>query len=144
MPAPSYTKELADEIVERMGKGETLADICRSDHMPAYRTVSDWRAAHPEFDAGYLAARDAGYDVIANRTRMTARGKKEEEGGDSSGDVARDRLIIDTDLKLLSKWDSRRYGDKTQVEHSGRIESLTDDQINERLAALMAKAEESE
>ena len=46
-----------------------------------------------------------------NRTRATARAKTADDGGDSSGDVQRDKLIIETDLKLLAKWDPKRYGD---------------------------------
>lgn len=139
MPATNYTAELAQEIIDRLSEGETLADICRDDHTPQYRTVSDWRANHPDFGAAFLKARDAGFDVIANRTRLTARGKKPEEGGDSTGDVARDRLIIENDLKLLSKWD-RRYGDKVHLEHSGQIAQQADDALDARIGELLGKA----
>lgn len=60
-----------------------------------------------------------GYDAIADRVRKTARGKIEADGGESSGDVQRDKLIIDTDLKLLAKWDPKRYGEKVTQEHVG-------------------------
>jgi hypothetical protein len=109
--------ELVDAICARMEQGEALEVICREPGMPASRTVRDWREQDPEIAKKFDAARDAGYDAIARRARMTARGKGEEEGGDSTNDVQRDKLIIDTDLKLLSKWDPRRYGDK--IEHSG-------------------------
>lgn len=114
MNPSKFTQALADEICERLSEGQPLAWICRDKHMPARRTVSDWRKAHPEFDEKFLTARDDGYDAIAERTRATARGKTDEQGGDSSGDVQRDKLIIETDLKLLAKWDPRRYGDKLQ------------------------------
>ena len=110
----TYTNKTAEQICERLADGEPLAAICRSDGMPAKRTVYDWRMAHPEFDVAYLAARDDGFDSIAERTRQTARGT-----GESSGDVQRDKLIIDTDLKLLAKWDPRRYGEKLDLSHSG-------------------------
>ncbi|QWF19291.1 hypothetical protein [Lysobacter capsici] len=139
MKPSTYTKALADKIAARLGTGETLADICRDKGMPAVRTISDWRAAHPEFDTAFLSARSEGFDAIANRVRATARGKKSKDGGDSSGDVQRDKLIIETDLKLLAKWDSRRYGDRVQLEHSGGISSLSDEQIEERLRKLMAE-----
>ncbi len=62
--------------------------------------------------------------MIASRLPKIARGQAEDLDGStlSSGDVQRDKLIIDTDLKLLSKWDNKRYGDKTQVEHSGGVD----------------------
>lgn len=137
MPASLYTDELAKEIVERLSAGEPLEAICSAEHMPASRTVSDWRAARPAFDADFLAARDAGFDAIAARLRNTARGKRSDDGGDSTGDVQRDKLIIDTDLKLLSKWDPRRYGDKVHLEHSGRVDRLSDDELDARLRQLM-------
>lgn len=108
----SYTPELHAEIIDRLSHGETLADICRDDHMPAVRTVSDWKEAHKDFSADFARAREDGEDAIAARTRQTARGKTAEQGGDSTGDVQRDKLIIDTDLKLLAKWSPKRYGEK--------------------------------
>jgi hypothetical protein len=102
-----FTQALADEICTRLSFGEPLAQICRDKHMPAKRTVSDWKARTPDFKAAVDDARDEGYDFIANLLRETARGK-----GDSTKDVQRDKLIIETDLKLLAKWDPRRYGDK--------------------------------
>ena len=104
-----YTDALAAEIVDRITQGETLADICRDDHMPGYRTVYDWERAHPDFSANITRARLYGYDQIANATRRVARGAP----GHSTGDTQRDKLIIETDLKLLSKWD-KRYGDKIE------------------------------
>lgn len=131
MNPSTYTQDLADEICARLAKGEPLAAICRDAHMPAKRTVSDWKAAHPEFKAAVDEARDEGYDAIAYRARQTARGRKAEDGGDSTADVQRDKLIIDTDLKLLAKWDPRRYGERVthvgdadapvQVAHSGSV-----------------------
>lgn len=103
----SFTQEKADEICERLAKGEPLTEICEDKHMPAWRTVYDWEGKHPELTAAILRARDHGHDVIAARTRQTARGK-----GDSSQDVQRDKLIIETDLKLLAKWNPRRYGER--------------------------------
>ncbi len=108
------TPEAKQEILERLTTGEPLADICRSDHMPAVRTVSAWKAADETFDADFARAREDGHDAIAARVRHTARGTVGI--GESSGDVQRDKLIIETDLKLLAKWD-KRYSDK--VKHVG-------------------------
>jgi hypothetical protein len=109
-----YTDALAAEIVDRITQGETLADICRDDHMPGYRTVYDWERARPDFSANITRARLYGYDQIANATRRVARG----DPGYSRGDVQRDKLIVETDLKLLAKWD-KRYGEKVQTEVTG-------------------------
>lgn len=132
MPYPSlYTEELGREICERISEGNTLSETCRELGIPR-RSVHDWRAKHEYFALAYDVAKDAGYDAIADRLRSTARGRGEDAGGDSSGDVQRDKLIIDTDLKLLSKWDPRRYGDKQQIEHQGKV-TVTHEEFLERL-----------
>ena len=109
------TPELEAEIVARLSKGEPMAVICRDEHMPDRTTVWDWTQADPDLAQRIARAREDGFDAIANRTRATARKLSAEDGGDSTGDVQRDKLIIETDLKLLAKWDPKRYGDRTTV-----------------------------
>jgi hypothetical protein len=113
--------KLVPIICERLAAPDTqgLEPILREMGVPK-DTVRYWRETDPDIEAQFLAARDEGYDAIAHRLRKTARGKGEDDGGDSTGDVQRDKLIVDTDLKLLAKW-SPRYGDKQQVEHSGTL-----------------------
>lgn len=113
----AYDQEIVDEVVERLSEGEPLAVMCRDKHLPDPSTIWKWQQGDSE-QAKKAAkdierARDVGYDAIAQRLRETARGR-----GDSFGDVHRDKLIIDTDLKLLSKW-SKRYSDKHLHEHTG-------------------------
>jgi hypothetical protein len=80
--------------------------------------VRQWRALNPPFEAAFARAREDGADAIAANARKVARG----ETGHSTGDVQRDRLIVETDLKLLAKWDPKRYGDKLQVDADVRME----------------------
>jgi hypothetical protein len=113
----SFTADILQEICDRLSEGEPLACICRDEDMPAARTVRSWMEGDTEcvpaeeVSAAIARARIIGHDAIAARTRQTARGKTADEGGDSTGDVQRDKLIIETDLKLLAKWDPKRYGD---------------------------------
>jgi hypothetical protein len=127
-----YSAALMDRICARLGKGDPLTVICRDEGL-SYRTVKRWADDKPEIGAVVAEARDIGYDAIADRVRATARGN-----GDSSGGVARDKLIVHTDLQLLAKWDPKRYGDKQQVEHSGGVEFTrkTDAELAEEIAAL--------
>ena len=112
----SYTPEIVKEICDRLSKGEPLEQICRDDGMPSSRTIRDWQeckvASVPDSVSTDIArARDIGFDVIALNTRDIARGV-----GESTKDVQRDKLIIDTDLKLLAKWNPKKYGDNSKVE----------------------------
>jgi hypothetical protein len=106
----AYTDEIAAEIVRRLSTGEPLAVICRDDGFPSDDTVRNWASAREGFSRDIARARDAGHDAIAMRARETARGQ-----GDSRGDVQRDKLIIETDLKLLAKWNPKKYGDKVAL-----------------------------
>lgn len=124
----AFTQETADEICERLAKGEPLAAICRDEHMPAYRTVYDWQEAHADFSAKIAHARVDGYDTLAAECLEIADDKSRDVrfvGGD--GDerevcntefVQRAKLRIETRLKLLAKWDPKRYGERQTVEHT--------------------------
>lgn len=122
----TFNQKDADEIVERLGKGEPLAVICRDDWMPAYRTVYDWMGADPGFAANIARAREEGFDAIAAECLEIAEDgsrdygmKKRPDGteyeGFDSEHVQRSKLRIETRLKLLAKWDPKRYGDKVAL-----------------------------
>lgn len=136
----TFTEEIALTIAEKIANGIPLAVICREDDMPGYRTVLEWQRTREEFAAVIAYAREAGFDYIAYRARMTIRGKTEEDGGESTGDVQRDKAIVDADLKLLSKWDPKRYGDAVQLRHAdadgGKVD-LADTPAAAKLAALL-------
>ncbi len=140
----TYTPEIAAAICARLSAGEPLAVICRDEGMPATRTVSDWKAAHPSFAADFAHARDEGYDAIAiscldiadDSTRDTIVG---EHGPKADSEwINRSKLRVDTRLKLLAKWDPRRYGDSNKVELTGNL-TLThasDQELDDELQQL--------
>ena len=117
----TYSSAIALEICARLAKGEPLAQICRDGHMPASRTVSDWKAAHPEFAADFAHAREEGFDHIAAECMdiadETAFDTIQTEGGDRANTewISRSKLRVETRLKLLAKWDPKRYGDRLAV-----------------------------
>lgn len=121
-----YTPELADELLRRLSGGEPLAQICRDEHMPSVSTVSDWKKAHPDFAERFGTARDEGFDEIAVDTLQIIDEEPERaqtKWGDQvdSGYVAWQKNRVEQRLKLLAKWDPRRYGEKLAMEHSGEL-----------------------
>lgn len=122
-----FTDEIADEIARRLAKGEPLAVICRDDHMPARRTVYLWTEADPDLSARIARAREDGFDAIAAETLEIADDDSRdwEPIRDAEGHVtgvkvdgehvSRSKLRIETRLKLLAKWDPKRYGDKLAI-----------------------------
>lgn len=131
-------EEVTKAICARLALGEPLTVICRDIGVPV-RTVNDWRLADAYIRAQFDEARDLGYDAIAVRMRETARG-----GGDSKGDVQRDKLIIDTDEKLLRKWDPRRYGEKVQLADADGNKLPARQMTDEDLLAVIARATRDE
>lgn len=118
-PLSTYTDEIAEEICTRVSEGEPLEVICRSDGMPARRTVHDWLKTQAEFAAKYADARALGFDSIAVEALNIADDGRRDYTVDADGrevvdhdHIQRSKLRVDTRLKLLSKWDPKRYGDR--------------------------------
>lgn len=128
MARPSkFTRQLADEICERLGEGEPLRQICRDERMPHWTTVYDWKAANEEFSLRITRAREAGHDAIAaDCLRIADDGLNDsylDDDGNKRTDVdviQRSKLRIETRLKLLAKWDPKRYGERMDVNHGGQ------------------------
>lgn len=130
MARPStYTDEIVDEVIRRVSDGEPLAQVCRDDHTPALRTFYDWVEARPELSARFARAREAGFDIIAHDALRIAdtpvEGVTTQESDDGVKITREDmlghrRLQVDTRLKLLAKWDPKRYGDKQAIDLGGQ------------------------
>jgi hypothetical protein len=119
-----FTPELFAEIVDRVSDGEPLAQVCRDSHMPGLRTVYDWMAKDEALSARFARAREAGFDMIAQEalriadTPLEGVETEESEAGKKTkrGDMLGHRkLQIETRLKLLAKWDPKRYGDRVEL-----------------------------
>jgi len=101
--------------------------------MPAWRTVYDWMDVNPDFAAGFARARVTGFDAIAQEaliiadTPLEGIETTEDEKGTSikRGDMLGHRkLQIETRLKLLAKWDPKRYGDKLAIGGADGLPSI--------------------
>lgn len=120
-----FTQATADAICARLSKGEPLAHICRDEDMPAVRTVSDWKRVREGFSADFARAREEGFDAIAADCLAIADETSLDTLCTEHGDrpntewISRSKLKIETRLKLLAKWDPKRYGDKITQEHTG-------------------------
>lgn len=126
-----YSEELAAEICARLSNGEPLASICRDEHMPEVRTVSDWKKAHDSFAADFARAREEGFDALAAEALAIAdtpaEGIRIKDGKDGREITTEDmlghrRLQVETRLKLLAKWCPKKYGEKVELEHTGEVD----------------------
>lgn len=125
-----YTIAKADEICARLSDGEPLRQICRDEDMPAWRTVYLWIEARAEFAARIAHARVLGQDAIfedalniADTPMIGTREEVSESGKKITTEdmLGHRKLQIETRLKLLAKWNPKKYGEKTAIEHSGSI-----------------------
>ena len=125
----TYSEKAADEICARLSDGEPLRQICRDDRMPAWRTVYSWLEANEDFSARFARARNLGFDAIAEEALeiadTPAEGESRKVRADGKEEVTHEdmlghrKLQIETRLKLLAKWDPKRYGEKMKQEITG-------------------------
>lgn len=111
MARPSkFTQKLADEICELIVEGRSLRSICKQGDMPALSTVFKWLAEKPEFSDQYARAKDEQAEILADEIIQIA---------DTEDDAQKARVKIDARKWVASKLKPKKYGDRTQLEHSG-------------------------
>ena len=112
---------LKRSICEQIADGIPLREICRQSGMPAWRTVYDWVGADEAFAAAIARAREMGHEAIAEETveMVDAEPERGPDGKVDPGWVAHTKLRVEHRLKLLAKWNPKKYGDKIQAEHTG-------------------------
>lgn len=144
MGRPSkFTQELADQICTRLAEGESLRAICRpegndDESMPHIGTILRWVGENPGFREQYTRAREVQAETLADEIITISDGSKFAD--DDATQIARARLRVDTRKWVASKLLPKKYGDKVEVEHSGSLNALPDDQLDAKVAALLAKA----
>lgn len=110
------------EILERLSNGEPLAVICRSDpKFPHPTTWNDWCASDEKLNIAHGRAREAGFDAIAcdaleiidapPERVISTNGEEQSESRIDSASVQWAKNRVETRLKLLAKWDPKRYGE---------------------------------
>jgi hypothetical protein len=124
-----FTPEVAEEICDRIAKGESLRAICADSaggFLPSARTFHRWLASDEEWSEGlrqqYACAREAQADHYADEIVSIADCADEFPGaGAAERDPQRDRLRIDARKWVASKLAPKKYGDKIDLSHSGKI-----------------------
>lgn len=121
---PTYDREEVVAIIcDRLSVGTPLTQVCAMPGMPDDRTVREWVAVDEGIASEIAQARARGYDAIADDCMRIADtpSPTTQSGSTDAGDVAHRKLRIETRLKLLAKWDPKRYGDTQHLVHSGTI-----------------------
>lgn len=125
---PSSEREaIIERVIHGLEAGTPLAELCRQDGMPDRVTVHRWREADADLAQRIARAREAGFDAIAEQCLSIADDSSQDVKfvGEDEREVCntefvqRSKLRIETRLKLLAKWDPKRYGDKLDVTTGG-------------------------
>tara|TARA_R110000868_G_scaffold386170_1_gene654360 strand:- start:278 stop:796 length:519 start_codon:yes stop_codon:yes gene_type:complete len=143
-----YTPALAAEICERLSDGEPLRQICRDDHMPSWVAVYQWMDKDQELSLSIAHAREAGQDAMAERAYAEMYEEPERilsEGGNriDSGYVQLVKARAEITLKMLAKWNPKRYGDRVALagDASSPIKVEAEVQASKLLEAILTNAE---
>jgi len=119
---------IIDEVADWLASGRTIRDYCRQDGKPGREQLYQHIAKDPEVAGRIARARAEGADAIAEEALAIADDSsgdvKVDEHGNESCDtefVQRSKLRFEARMRLLAKWNSGRYGDKSHVEHSGKV-----------------------
>jgi len=148
----TYDPDIAHQMCEQLSEGIPLREICRQDGFPAWRTVYDWMAKDPDLAAAIAHARDVGYDALAEECLKIADtpmlGEEVTESEDDEGVkrisvkkvdmLGHRKLQIETRLKLLAKFNPKKYGDR--VTHAGDDENPVVVENNHNVFGELLKA----
>lgn len=124
----SYTQELAEEICARLSTGETLLKISQDEHMPCLRTLLRWEVENPEYCHLSTRARENGTHVMADQCISIA--------DDPTLDPNDKRIRIDTRLRLIGKWNAKKYGDKIAMEHDVQHKFIPLDELADKVRKI--------
>lgn len=137
-----YTKELGEQICKLISEGRTTLAVSRIVGIDRH-TIVEWSRLNHEFSAMYAEARQNLYeywadeivedalnesrDYVPRKVSKSGYSKKlgdynevtEQVVSDNTA-VQRDRLKVDSKKWLLSKLLPKQYGDKQEIEHTGK------------------------
>lgn len=124
-----YDPVLAMDVCARISAGESLRSICEPEDMPAESTVRLWNVDDVNgFSAHYaracrMRAERWAEEIIGiadDASRDTLTSDEGEERANSEW-INRSRLRVDARKWIASKLLPKVYGDKVEVEHSGKL-----------------------
>jgi transposase-like protein len=128
-PPEAVPEDKAEAICQWISLGQTLRQWCRENDVH-YSTVYLWMEKDQEFAQRFARAREIGHDAIADETLEIIDTEAEfaeswsKDGGSKHRDSAHAGWLknrAEQRMKLLAKWNPKKYGEKVGVEHSGAI-----------------------
>lgn len=123
------TPEVIEELLAILSDGGTISEWCARTGI-ARRTLNTWRSEDRELEASVARARELGAEAIEEEFAEVVRkpelvvniGTEEQPKLVTSSDDVGHRKLRAWGLEKRLIWNnSRRYGAKAQVEHTGKL-----------------------
>ena len=145
-----YTEELAATICERLASGRSLRDVCRDEGIPDRATIHRWLISNDGFCDQYTRATniraDEMFDEMFEIADTPMLGEKRKISADGAVEVSEADMIehrklqIETRKWSLARMAPKKYGDRTQIQHSGDADNpvVTEDVTDKKLAQAIA------
>jgi terminase small subunit-like protein len=128
-------QEIVRAVASGLARGTPLTIICESLQAQgsfAGQSLYNWLRDDPEAAFAIDYARDLGFDYIAHECIEIADDTSGDWMHDADGTarpngaaVLRSKLRVDTRLKLLARWDPKRYGEARMLKVEGEVSSVT-------------------
>lgn len=145
-PPEAVPEDKAQAICEWISLGNTLRQWCRDNDIH-YSTVYLWMEKDKDFAQRFAHAREVGHDAIADECLEIIDTEPElaESWSSMGGSKHRDSAHVgwlknraEMRLKLLAKWNPKKYGDKTMTEVTGADGGAIQIDDTERAAKLQS------
>lgn len=120
----TYTKEKADAVIDLMHRGVWVTEACRQVGVPIVTFLNWCTADKDSLSERSMRAREVCYEVMGHKTIEMAQEMpltNPMTGAIDSAAVQWKRLQVDTMFRLLGKLAPNRWGEKLDVNHSGKI-----------------------
>jgi hypothetical protein len=123
-----YSTEIANAICERLMRGETMLSISEDSTMPGLSTLCRWLVENPEFRELTKGAKESGTDVLADQCIRIA--------DDPTISPQDKRVRIDTRLRLIGKWNAKKYGDRIAHDIQTETRFIPLDELEEKVRKI--------
>jgi hypothetical protein len=129
-----YSEEIVASICAEIASGKSLRKVCEMDGMPSRAAFHLWMNQHSHVFDQYTRARELRADARADRIDDLT---DKVESGQLDPNAA--RVIIDAEKWQAGKENSKRYGDRINVDGNLGV-TLNETQLESRVAFLLGKA----
>ena len=141
-----FSEKTLQGIFDRIALGEPVVQICAGPDMPTRKTLYEWIAADKDVERRYAVALTSKADKYMDETISIADDGSQDTYTDKDGNertdtevLGRSKLRVETRMRYAALIAPKKYGAHQSLDIDLTVK-LGDDEMNDRIAALMRKA----